>query len=154
MAKGNTTLAISPLVRDKLNKFIAEYNSTKKSEDKELTAKDFISLAVDYFMENKILNSIINDIEIWKDIEESDNKYQISSNGRVKRKSYTQKFNAVRYINGENGLVCNKRLVERIYNERIINPFIFKGQSSIRFSNGDIYSISYLIDKYYGTNVR
>lgn len=49
MAKRNTTLAIDPAVRDKLNKFVSEYNLNKGKNEKELTAKYFISIAIDYF---------------------------------------------------------------------------------------------------------
>lgn len=154
MAKGNTTLAIDPSTRDKLNKLVNEYNINKSDNDKELTAKDFISIAVNYFIDNNILKNIVPDIELWKDISESDNMYQISNKGRVKRKSYIQKFNAVRYVNSRNGRKCENRVVERLYNERIINPFIINGVSCIKFANGEILQLSDLMRKYYGKNNR
>lgn len=154
MAKGNTTLAIDPTTRDRLNELVNEYNNNKSDNDKELTAKDFISIAVNYFMDNKILKNLVPDVEIWKDISESGDMYQISNKGRIKRKSYIQKFNAVRYVNSVNGRICNKRIVERVYNERIINPFMLNGVSCIKFSNGETFPLFDLMRKYYGSDNR
>lgn len=154
MAKSNTTLAIDHTTRDRLNELINEYNNNKSDYDKELTAKDFISIAVNYFMDNKILKNLVPDIEVWKDISESDDMYQISNKGRIKRKSHIQRFNAVRYVNRENGRKCEKRIIERVYNERIINPFFLNGVSCIKFANGKTSQLFDLMRKYYGKNNR
>lgn len=149
MAKGNTTLAIDPIVRDKLNRFVSEYNLSKGANEKELTAKDFISIAIDYFAKNNALNKLQTDSENWKDIHESDDKYQISDKGRVRRKSYIQEFYSITYENSENGLISKKKKVKRIYNERIITPTCINGKRGIKFSNGNVMLLSELMNKYW-----
>lgn len=48
MAQGNTTLAIDVETRDRLNDFVKKYNKANP-QAKEMTAKNFIALALDYF---------------------------------------------------------------------------------------------------------
>ena len=149
MAKRNTTLAIDPAVRDKLNKFVSEYNLNKGQNEKELTAKDFISIAIDYFSKNRMLNNFQIDVENWKDINESDDKYQISDKGRVRRKSYIQEFYSITYDNSENGIISRRKKVKRIYNERIITPICINGKRGVKFSNGKAMTLYELINKYW-----
>lgn len=51
---GQTTLAIDVEIRNKLNEYLDDYNKNKGKNDKELTAKNFIGEALDYFRRNNI----------------------------------------------------------------------------------------------------
>ena len=51
---GQTTLAIDVETRNALNEFVLKYNEQKGKNDKELTAKNFIGEALDYFKRNHI----------------------------------------------------------------------------------------------------
>ena len=54
MAKNNVVVAVSTETRDRLNNLVKNLNKVKGSNEKELTAKDFIQQAVEYFERNKI----------------------------------------------------------------------------------------------------
>ena len=54
MAVGNTTLAIDKETRDRLNVFVEAYNAKNHPNQKELTAKNFIAVALDYFQRTGI----------------------------------------------------------------------------------------------------
>ena len=54
MAKNNVVVAVSTETRDRLNDLVKNLNKVKGSNEKELTAKDFIQQAVEYFERNNI----------------------------------------------------------------------------------------------------
>lgn len=96
-----------------------------------------------------MLNNFQIDVENWKDINESDDKYQISDKGRVRRKSYIQEFYSITYDNSENGIISRRKKVKRIYNERIITPICINGKRGVKFSNGKAMTLYELINKYW-----
>ena len=54
MAKNNVVVAVSTETRERLNELVKNLNKSKGQNERELTAKDFIQQAVEYFERNKI----------------------------------------------------------------------------------------------------
>lgn len=54
MAKNNVVVAVSTETRERLNELVKNLNKSKGQNERELTAKDFIQQAVEYFERNNI----------------------------------------------------------------------------------------------------
>lgn len=54
MAKNNVVVAVSTETRERLNELVKNLNKSKGQNERELTAKDFIQQAVEYFERNHI----------------------------------------------------------------------------------------------------
>ena len=54
MAKNNVVVAVSTETRERLNELVKNLNKGKGQNERELTAKDFIQQAVEYFERNNI----------------------------------------------------------------------------------------------------
>lgn len=93
----------------------------------------------------KIDIKISNDDEIWKDIEGHDNLYQISNNGRIKKKSYIQE-----YTSNPCTLQSNYSVqVKRVCGERMLVPQIRCRKPALVFTDQTWVWIDDLMNKYF-----
>lgn len=85
------------------------------------------------------------DTEKWADIKDHNDLYQISSNGRIRKKSYYQKYIGRVYTN--NGI--KDIPIKRLCGERILSPSYKCGKPALVFEDSTWIWIEDLMRKYF-----